>query len=107
MQQALIGQPIYIKWPIKNPSSLISDISLRNVSLTYSYLQIFFKTSVVWTCQTFKNNFEIKHKFGKYLMEHCDYSSDEQFSFKYFLNITYVREISPKLPGCSYMRVRH
>ena len=38
-------------------------------------------------------------KFAKYLKESCRLSSDEQFSFKYFLNIAFVREISPKLSG--------
>ena len=28
----------------------------------------------------------MKHKFAKYFKKACRYSSDEQFSFKYFLN---------------------
>ena len=41
----------------------------------------------------------MKHKFVKYLKESCKKSSDEQSSFKYFLNIAFAREISPKVPG--------
>ena len=39
----------------------------------------------------------MKHTFTKYLKESCRKSSDGQFSFKYFLHIAFVREISPKL----------
>ena len=54
---------------------------------------------VVWTCQTFENNFGMKYKFAKYLKETCRYKSDEQFSYKYFLNIAFIKEIFPKLSG--------
>ena len=52
----------------------------------------------------------MKRKFAKYLRESCRQSSDEQFSFKYFLNIAFVREISPKLtvyslPSGSFARM--
>ena len=45
------------------------------------------------------NNFGMKHGFAKYLKKICRWSSDEHFSFKYFLNIAFVREISQKLSG--------
>ena len=64
--------------------------------LTHLYLEIFLK-NVVWTCQTFENNFGMKHKFAKYFKESCRQNSDELFLFKYFLNIAFVREISSKL----------
>ena len=57
--------------------------------------------SVVWTCHTFENNFGTKHKFSKYLT--CRKGSDEHFTVKYFLNIAFVRQITPKLSegfGC-------
>ena len=37
----------------------------------------------------------------KYLKEQCGWSVDEQFFFKYFLNIAFVREILSKLSGSS------
>ena len=39
----------------------------------------------------------MKHKFAKYFKESFRRSSDELFSFKYFLNFAFVSEISPKL----------
>ena len=44
----------------------------------------------------FNNNFEIKHKLGKYLTGSCKLVSDLQFSLKFFLKIAFVWEISPK-----------
>ena len=55
------------------------------------------ETSVCWTYYNFYDNFGMKHKFAKYLKGCCRMSSDEKFSFKYFLNIAFDREISPKL----------
>ena len=49
--------------------------------------------SVIWTCHTFENNFEMEHKYTNHLTNWD--ISDEQIAF--------VREISPKLPsgfGC-------
>ena len=66
--------------------------------LTHSCLKIFLM-SVVWTCHTFENNFGMKHEFTNYLKESCRWSSEEQFFFKYFQNIAFVREISSKLSG--------
>ena len=71
---------------------------LTILEITHSCLEINL-TSVVWTCHTFENIFGIKHKFTKYFKESCRWSSNKQFSFKYFLNITSVREIPPKLSG--------
>ena len=51
--------------------------------LTHLCLEIYLP-SVVWTCYTFENNFEIKRLFTNYLKESCRRSSDERFSFKYF-----------------------
>ena len=55
---------------------------------------------LVWIWYIFEINFEIWHKFAKYLMESCRQSSEEHLSFKYFLKIALVREIPPKKPGC-------
>ena len=38
----------------------------------------------------------MRHKLS---LKESQWSSDEQFSSKYFLNIAFVREISPKLSG--------
>ena len=38
----------------------------------------------------------MKDDFSRYLKESCEINSDEQLSFKYFLNIAQVREISSK-----------
>ena len=69
-----------------------------SVGLTHSYLEIYL-TSIVWTRQTFENNFGMKHKFARYLKGSYRQSSDEHFFFKYFLNIPSLRKISPKLSG--------
>ena len=53
-------------------------------------------TSVVWTYDTFEDYFEIKHELEKYLKGSCELVSDVPFSFKYFLGIAFVSEISPK-----------
>ena len=73
--------------------------------LTYSFLAIYLM-SVVWTFHTFKHNFGMKQNFTDYLKGSCRESSDLQFSFKYFLNIAFVREISPKLSD-GFGRCRH
>ena len=41
----------------------------------------------------------MKHTFAKYLCESGRKGYNDQFSFKYFLNITFVREILPKMSG--------
>ena len=74
--------------PLKQPS----------FSLTHSCLEIYL-TSVVWTYHTFVNNFTIKYELEKYLKESCLLVSDSPFSFKYFLKIAFVREISLKKSG--------
>ena len=33
-------------------------------------------TGVVWTYDTFENNFRINHKFAKYMKENCGSSSE-------------------------------
>ena len=43
-----------------------------------------FLTDVVWTYDTFEYNFEINHRFTKYLKEIYRLGSDEHYSFKYF-----------------------
>ena len=60
--------------------------------LTHSCLKIS-SIGVVWTYDTFKDNFVTKLKFPKYLKKSCRLSSDEQFSFKYFLNTAFVGAI--------------
>ena len=56
-------------------------------------------TIVVCTCDTFENHFEIKQKFEKYLKGSCWFIFDLHFSFKYYLQINSVFEISPKYSG--------
>ena len=58
--------------------------------LTLSCLEIL--TSVVWTFDTFENNFGINHIFTK-KWESSVLDFDQGFSFKYFLEIAFVREI--------------
>ena len=67
-------------------------------ALSHSFLEIYWM-SVVCTCHTFENNFGMKHNFTKLLKESCRKSSDEELSFKYFLNIAFVGEISAKQSG--------
>ena len=62
--------------------------------LTYSCLEI--SISVVWTSDTFESNLRMNHKFTNYLKESCGLDFDEHFSFKNFLKIAFVREISLK-----------
>ena len=66
--------------------------------LTNSCLK-FFLTSVVWTYNTFGNNFRINHKLTKKLKDNCALRSKEHFSFKYFPSYVFVRKISPKVSG--------
>ena len=51
---------------------------------------------VVWTNDTFENNFGIKLDLTKFLKEIFKLSSDEHFSFKYFTKYAFVKEIAPK-----------
>ena len=55
-------------------------------NLTHSCLEINL-AGVVWTCQSFENNFGINHNFLKYLKESCEWISDEQFFFQYLKKI--------------------
>ena len=70
--------------------------------LTHSYLEIYL-TNVIWTCHSSYIYFGINNKFAKYLKESYRKRSDEQSSFKYFLNIAFVKEISSKLCGVTGM----
>ena len=47
-------------------------------------------SSVVWTFDTFENNFVINHRFTKSLKESCGLDFDQHFSFKYFLKIEFL-----------------
>ena len=51
---------------------------------------------VVWTFDTFQNNFEINHEFTKVLEESCQLDFDPHLSYRYLVKIAFVREISPK-----------
>ena len=51
---------------------------------THSCRQIS-QTSVVWTLDTFKDSYEIKRKFTKYLKGSCGLGCGQHFLFKYFL----------------------
>ena len=77
---------------------LIRIIKSAHSCLTHSCPEID-STSVIWTCHIFENNFGTKHKFTKYLKESCRQHFDEHFSFKYFRNIAFGRQMSPKLLG--------
>ena len=66
-----------------------------DLTFTHSYLEISW-TSVVWTFDTFQNNFEINYKFTIYLKYRCELDFDPNFSSKYFLIIAFVRGILPK-----------
>ena len=46
--------------------------------LTHPCLATYLK-SVVWTCDTFENNFRMKHKFLNYLKKSCRCSFNEKF----------------------------
>ena len=85
---------IGFKWFSKKCCILVfwTKVALALEGLTHSCLEIHL-TGVVWTCHSFENNFGIIHEFAIYLKE--NYSSDEKFSFKLFLNIAFVREIYP------------
>ena len=48
---------------------------------------------------SFENNFEIKHKFTKYLKESYCLASDEHFSFKYVHENAFISKIFPKSSG--------
>ena len=49
-------------------------------------------SDLVWTCDTLNDNYKVRNKFAKYLMESYRLSSEEHLSFKYFLKIAFVRE---------------
>ena len=66
--------------------------------LTHSCMDLKLK-SVVWTRHTLENNNGMKHEVAEYLERKFRLSSNEEFSFIYFLNISFVQEKSPKLSG--------
>ena len=47
----------------------------------------FFLTFVVWTFESFKNNFGINHKFTKYLKESRVLDFDQHFYLEYLLKM--------------------
>ena len=78
----------------------VSSVS-EGLILTHSSLGISLAI-VIWIFSTSENNFQIKHKFTKYLRS-CLFSFDQHFSFKnvklLFLNFSiWPLEIS----ACSY-----
>ena len=78
--------------------SQLGGLAIKEINQASAHCHLdLFLTFVVWTCHSFENYFVMKHKFSKYLKEGCRSSSDERFSFKYFLNFALVREISSKL----------
>ena len=52
--------------------------------------------SVFWIFDNFQYIFKINHKFTKHLKESCELGFDQYFFMKYFLKITFVKEISLK-----------
>ena len=72
-----------------------NNVTIENFSLnflTHSCLEIYM-TSVVWTWNTFENYFGIRPQFTTY----WNWNYFEQLSFKYYLNVAFVREILPKI----------
>ena len=61
---------------------------------------------IIWTLDNFDNNYGINHRFRKKLMESFVLYYDQHFSFKYFLKIPFVREISSKSSDV-FWRYRH
>ena len=53
-----------------------------------------FLTSVVWTYNTFDNNFVINYKLENHLKETCLSVSNQYLSFEYYLNTDSAIEIS-------------
>ena len=56
-------------------------------------------TSVVWTCNTFEDNFEIKQILIKYLMESCCIGYDIQFNTRIFQNKSSLKDITNNKSG--------
>ena len=84
---------------------VLAKLATSSIRVNHSCLEISM-TSVVCTCDTFENNFEINHKFEKYLKDSCKLVSGEYSSSKYFLEIDFNREISIKQLG-GFGRCRH
>ena len=83
---------IHQKEKSQKDSAKVAWLLFANVSingLTHSCLEISL-TIVVWNCDTFENNFEIKHILEEYLKGSCLLVSGLQFPFKYFVKITFV-----------------
>ena len=61
------------KQTIQSLPQFLRHLSWRLASmngLTHPWLDVYL-TSVVWTYQTFENNFGMKHKFAKYFKKNC------------------------------------
>ena len=85
------------EFDVCNSSALIPEYyaflkEYQAFALTLSTLEIVL-TDVVWTYDTFEYNFEINHRFTKYLKELYRLGSDEHYSFKYFTKSALVTKI--------------
>ena len=69
----------------------IRKVKHSSLFLTHSCPEISL-TCVVWTFDTFQNNFEINLKYTTYLKESCETGSEVHIPFKYFLKIANVAE---------------
>ena len=81
---------------LKMIEDLVRSVTQRHKrvsSLTLECQEIL--TGVVWTIDIFENNFGITHKFTKYLKGSRVLNFDQRFSFKYFMKIAFVRDVSP------------
>ena len=78
---------------------LNTNIEICNI-VSYTVLSV-----MCWTFDTFEDNFGSNHKFAKYLNECCVLDFDQDFSFKYFLKIVFVPEISAKKSFYWWFRV--
>ena len=65
-------------------------------NITHSLFEISF-TFVVWTCETFKNNFEIKAKLVKYLKGRCYLVSHLHFFWEFFSENCFCSRDIPKI----------
>ena len=84
-------------WSHGSSRTALLRVSLRVARpALLSYYGGYSTCSVVWTLDTFENNFGIDPKFTEYLKESFGLDFHKHFSFKYYLKIPFIREISPK-----------
>ena len=75
-------------------NALVKKISTKQSEWSREFGTTAKEGRVVWIYDTFENNFEITHKFTKYLKEGCGLGYDQHFSLKYFPKNALVWKIS-------------